>query len=165
MNDSWSRYACFGSALETGEFERTQMVCTKTLYNYIDLGLLKVRNSNLHLKLRRNTKPARVRKNKKNIWKIIEERPDSISTRKEFGHWEIETVIGEKSASDWVLLTLLERHEYAVAKEALFRKNESHHSGDTEPFCFGLTNIPYEALGLSRPCHYCGAKQPLQILC
>lgn len=109
INDSWSPDACYGSALETGVFDRTEMVCTKTLYNYIDLGLLKVKNSDLHLKLRRNTKPTKVRKNKKNLGKSIEERPDSIDTRKEFGHWEIDTVVGEKSASDCVLLTLLER--------------------------------------------------------
>lgn len=59
LNDKWSTDSCFGSALQTGKFERRQMVCAKTLYNYIDLGLLKVTNSNLQLKLRRNTKPKR----------------------------------------------------------------------------------------------------------
>ncbi|WP_408580214.1 MULTISPECIES: hypothetical protein [Clostridium] len=35
------------------------MVCTKTLYNYIDLGLLSVTNANLPIKLRRNTKQSK----------------------------------------------------------------------------------------------------------
>ena len=30
--------ACFGRALVTGEFQRGEMVCTKTLYNYVTLG-------------------------------------------------------------------------------------------------------------------------------
>ena len=41
INSSWSPDACFGNALKTAEFERSQMVCTKTLYSYIDLGLFK----------------------------------------------------------------------------------------------------------------------------
>ncbi len=53
--------------------------------------------------------------------------------------------------------------EYSCRWEPRFRKNGSHRSGDTEPLCFGLTNTSYEALDLSRPCRYCGAKQPLQI--
>lgn len=63
------------------------MVCTKTLYNYIDLGLLAVKNTDLPLKLRRNTKPSRVKKHRKNLGKGIEERSDSIESREEFGHW------------------------------------------------------------------------------
>ena len=31
----WSLDACFGRALVTGEFQRGEMVCTKTLYNYV----------------------------------------------------------------------------------------------------------------------------------
>ena len=107
--DSWSPDACVGNALETNQFERSQMVCTKTLYNYIDLGLLAVKNSDLPLKLRRNTKPSRVQKHKKNLGKSIEERPEDINNRGEFCHWEIDTVIGKKSGNDCVLLTIVER--------------------------------------------------------
>jgi len=109
QNDSWSPDACVGNALETNLFERSEIVCTKTLYNYIDLGLLSVKNSDLPLKLRRKTKSARVRKHKKKLGKSIEERPTEISTREEFGHWEIDTVIGEKTKDDCVLLTIVER--------------------------------------------------------
>lgn len=121
INSSWSPDACFGNALKTAEFDRSQMVCTKTLYNYIDLGLLKVKNSDLALKLRRNTKLSKVRKNKKKLGKSIEERPDFINNREEFGHWEIDTVIGEKTNDDCVLLTILERK----TRNALMRKISS----------------------------------------
>ena len=43
-NHSWSPDACVGDALAKGKFQRSQIVCTKTLYNYINLGLLYVIN-------------------------------------------------------------------------------------------------------------------------
>ena len=108
-NCSWSLDACVGNALVSGEFERSRTVCTKTLYNYIDLGLLSIRNIHLPMKLRRSTKRSRVRKNKRILGASIEERPKEIDSREEFGHWEIDTVIGEKTSDDKVLLTLVER--------------------------------------------------------
>lgn len=115
---AWSVDACFGNALQAGIFNRADMVCTKTLYNYIDLGLLEIRNVDLPMKLRRNTKPQRVRSNKRKLGTSIEERPEHILTREEFGHWEIDTVIGTKDKSDCVLLTLAERktRNYLVRK-------------------------------------------------
>lgn len=116
--NSWSPDACVGNALETGKFERSEIVCTKTLYNYIDLGLLHVKNVDLPMKLRRNTKPSRVKKHKKHLGKSIEQRELHINNREEFGHWEIDTVIGEKSGNDCVLLTILERK----TRNAIVRK-------------------------------------------
>lgn len=114
-NDSWSPDACVGEAIANGRFERYQMVCTKTLYNYIDLGLLDVKNTDLPIKLRRNTKSTRIKKHKKKLGSSISERPIDINSRTEFGHWEIDTVIGEKSNNDNVLLTILERKtRYAI---------------------------------------------------
>ena len=40
--DGWSLDACFGKALESGEFSREEVVCTKTLYNYVDSGLMNI---------------------------------------------------------------------------------------------------------------------------
>jgi len=109
INHHWSLDACFGEAMLNYRFKRDEMVCTKTLYNYVDTGLFGIKNSNLPLKLRRNTKTSRVRKHKKVLGNSIEQRPEEIELRQEFGHWEIDTVIGEKSKSDNVLLTLVER--------------------------------------------------------
>ena len=53
--DKWSLDACFGKALLCGEFERSEVVCAKTLYNYVDLGLMEARNHHLPVKLRRST--------------------------------------------------------------------------------------------------------------
>lgn len=72
------------------------------------------------MKLRRNTKPKRVQTNKYKLGTSIEERLQSILTREEFGHWEIDTVIGTKDKNDTVLLTLAERQTryYMVRKIA-----------------------------------------------
>src|SRR5699024_1862620 len=50
----------------------------------------------------------KARKHKKVLGTSIEERPESVETREEFGHWEIDTVLGHKSNDD-ALLTLEER--------------------------------------------------------
>ena len=39
----------------------------------------------------------------------IEKRPEEIDTREEFGHWEMDTVIGKKGESQHSLLVLTER--------------------------------------------------------
>ncbi|MGL5244050.1 MAG: IS30 family transposase [Sarcina sp.] len=117
-HDSWSPDACVGFVLSTNMFKRSEIVCTKTLYNYINIDLLSVKNIDLPLKLRRNNKSVRVKNHKKKLGKSIEERPNHINSREEFGHWEIDTVIGEKSNNDCVLLTLVERK----TRNAIIRK-------------------------------------------
>ena len=105
----WSIDACVGYAKKNHQFEENEMVCTKTLYNYIDAGLLSITNMDLPEKLSRNTKAKKVRKNKKNLGKSIEERPEDVELREEFGHWEIDSVIGKKKDTEPVVMTIIER--------------------------------------------------------
>lgn len=84
------------------------IICTKTVYNYIDLGLIAVKNIDLTLKLRRNTHKHHCRKNRRILGKSIDQRPEIVNERQEFGHWEIDTVVGKRAAGE-VLLTLDER--------------------------------------------------------
>ena len=107
--DGWSLDACVGRALLDGDFAREQVVCTKTLYNYIDRGLLGIKNIDLPEKMKRNTKVRRNRENRRVLGRSIEERPKEIETREEFGHWECDLVIGSKTGEDQVLLTMSER--------------------------------------------------------
>ena len=108
--DNWSLDACAGRALLNGGFTREQTVCTGTLYNYVDLGLLGgIKNIDLPQKVSRNTKIHRCRENKRVLGRSIEERPEEINAREEFGHWECDLVIGSKSGEDKVLFTFLER--------------------------------------------------------
>jgi IS30 family transposase len=90
-------------------FDKDKMVCTKTVYNYINLGLLRVSNIDLPLKVKRSTKKKRIRKHKKILGKSISERPAEVNDRTEFGHWEIDSVIGRKTKGQPTLMTITER--------------------------------------------------------
>ena len=101
--------ACYGYAKTHRLFADSEMICVKTLYNYVDSMLLALRNIDLPLKVRRRKRRRNVKENLKHLGRSIDERPDEIASRNEFGHWEIDTVIGSKSKSDNVVLTLVER--------------------------------------------------------
>lgn len=116
--DEWSLDASVGSVLRNRIFTREEIVCTKTLYNYVDAGLLKIKNIDLPDKLKRNTKSTRVHINVKKLGNSIEERPKSIENRDEFGHWEIDTVQGVKSGEEPVVLTIVER----MTRNSIWRK-------------------------------------------
>jgi len=109
---------CVGNALVSRDFTRNQVICTKTLYNYVDMGRLDIRNHNLPMKLRRKTKKHLLCLNKRKLGRSIEERPKDVEERKEFGHWECALVIGVKSGQDKALLTILERktREFMIVK-------------------------------------------------
>lgn len=97
--------AC-GKLKRTNKYEET--VCFKTIYNYIDLGLSKVKNIDLILKVKINHHKNKIRKNRRIMGDSIENRPEIINNRKEIGHWEIDTVIGKREKGS-VLLTIDER--------------------------------------------------------
>ncbi len=108
MNQGWSPDAVVGFSIQQNDWKDKPMVSTKTLYNYIDQCLLSVRNIDLPMKTKLNTKTKRIRKNRKVLGTSIAERPLEIEEREEFGHWEIDTVEGKKS-DDNALLTIIER--------------------------------------------------------
>ena len=104
-----------GKANLSGRFEKT--VCTKTLYNYIDKRLLNTRNIDLLLKVKRKQKAKQDTNSKRTLGTSIDERPEEIDNRTEFGHWEIDTIVGKKESSS-VLLSIAERmtREYLLVK-------------------------------------------------
>lgn len=122
FEDGWSLDACVGEALRSGKFRRDQIVCTKTLYNYVDSGLIGIKNIDLPKKLKRNTKKGKVRKNKRILGDSIELRPESVELRKEFGHWEVDTVVGSKYEDEPCTVTLVERK----TREAIWVKAADH---------------------------------------
>lgn len=119
FNDGISIDACVGEVLAKGYFPRENMLCAKTIYNYVDKGLMRIRNHHLPEKVSRKPKCERVNENKRILGRSIEERPN-IDNRLEFGHWEADLVIGQKDKNDKVLLTLLERQtrKYILVKIA-----------------------------------------------
>ena len=54
------------------------MVCVKTLYNYVDAGLIGIKNHHLPEKLSRKSKQNRAKLNKRKLGRSIEERPSHI---------------------------------------------------------------------------------------
>ena len=122
FRQGWSLDVCAHRALETGLFQRSQTVCTKTLYNYVDNGLLSIKNINLPEKLRRNTKKEKVRKNKRILGDSIEMRPKNVEGREEFGHWEADTVVGGKKEDEPCVVTLVERK----TRKAIWIKVANH---------------------------------------
>ncbi|MBW7985809.1 IS30 family transposase [Lactobacillus helveticus] len=109
FEDGWSLDVCANRSLAAGEFSHYQTVCTRTLYNYVDQGLMTIKNYDLPEKLKRNTKLHHVRQNRKKLERSIEERSKEIEQRSKFGHWECDLVLGHKTKDDQVLLTLSER--------------------------------------------------------
>lgn len=122
FSKGWSLDVCTGKALESGKFHRDQIVCTKTLYNYVDNGLIGIKNIDLPEKLSRNTKREKVRKNKRILGDSIELRPESVELREEFGHWEVDTVVGSKHEDEPCTVTLVERK----TREAIWIKAANH---------------------------------------
>ena len=105
----WSVDACVGRSLKLGIFKREEIVCTKTLYNYISLGLLNpIKNIDLPLKVRRKNSSSKVRPHKKKLGRSIEERDKKINDREEFGHLECDLIVGNRSDDD-VILNIVER--------------------------------------------------------
>lgn len=99
-------------AFRMREEKRDGFVCTKTLYNYIDQGLIAgVTNESLWEKRQRRQRQRHtLRRSPKTPTRrqSIEKRPDRVQQRKEFGHWEIDLVVGP-SGSKAALMTLVER--------------------------------------------------------
>lgn len=107
----WSPEAVMGH-IKAKNLKFKTKICVKTLYNYIDRGLfLGISNKDLlHKRKKRKRKSDRIRRIalKNRNGKSIEERPIEVENRKEFGHWEIDLVIGKKGTKP-VILTIVER--------------------------------------------------------
>lgn len=71
----WSLDASVGYAKENNLFSSDEMVCTKTLYNYVDLGILPIKNIELPEKLKRNTKSSALEKAEKYWAKVLKNAP------------------------------------------------------------------------------------------
>lgn len=113
INDDYSPEAVLGELKEKGkEGEFKVTICVTTLYSYIDKGIfLRLTNKNLPVKKneKRDYKKVKKQQARAAAGDSIEKRPKEIDTREEFGHWEMDSVIGQRGKSKNTLLVLTER--------------------------------------------------------
>ncbi|MDO4660452.1 IS30 family transposase [Streptococcus sp.] len=88
--------------------EIKSVVYLRTLYNWIATGVLSVAYHYLLYHQYRKLKKQHITQPKHILGLSIEEGPESINDRSEYGHWEMDTVILTKEKSE-CLLTLTER--------------------------------------------------------
>lgn len=112
IKEKYSPDAVMGEIKEK-ELEFEAEICTKTLYNYIDRGDVFLNLTNKDLPVKRGNKKRDYKKVKiphKNLkGTSIEERPPEIDNREEYGHWEMDCVVGKREGKGAVLLVLSER--------------------------------------------------------
>ncbi len=105
----------YSPAAVLGEIRRKQLqfsvtISVPTLYSYIDKGIfLRLTNKHLPDKPNRKREYNTVRESRAPRGLSIEKRPAEVDTRETFGHWEMDTVKGQKGKSKNSLLVLTER--------------------------------------------------------
>ena len=121
IEEKMSPYAAAEKVKQSNKFKTT--ISYKTIYNYIDNGLLP-HLTNKHLPVKKNgikRKYDEVRtavNNSKGT--SISERDPKIDLREEYGHWEMDTVVGKQGTKE-VLLVLTER----MSEQEIIRKIKS----------------------------------------
>ena len=111
IKDKYSPDAIIGE-IKAKNLKFKGMICTKTLYNYIDAGIFSgISNKNLWEKRKRKKRGyrpiARVSRTNRTARRITQ-RPEEVNNRLEYGHWEGDCVKGHRGTKA-SLLTLTER--------------------------------------------------------
>lgn len=110
VRDKYSPDAAIGR-LKAEEKNLGVTVCTKTIYNYIDMGIfVGISNNDLPVKKKGKKRSYHRRDVALNNLKgrSIEERPEAVNQREEAGHWEMDCVVSGQG-SKACLLVLTER--------------------------------------------------------
>jgi IS30 family transposase len=91
-------------------------VAKSKFINYVDAGLIGIKNHHLPEKISRKPKQNYAKANKRKLGRSIEERHSYINNREEFGHCECDLILGAKTKDDKFLLTMVERmtHEFLI---------------------------------------------------
>ena len=105
------KYSPAAALMKAEEKDFKTKICVTTLYTYINRGIfLKLTNKNLPVKKNEKRQYKRIRVQKRtSAGTSIEKRPEEINTREEFGHWEMDTVVGKQGVSKKSFLVLTER--------------------------------------------------------
>lgn len=84
-------------------------ICTSTMYTYVKNGYLDLKPIDLPRMLRRRPKNFKRYITKHQRGTSIDQRPEQINDRSEFGHWEGDLVTGPRDGQNGAFLTLAER--------------------------------------------------------
>lgn len=126
IEEKMSPYAAAESIKRSGKFNTT--ISYKTIYNYIDQGLFP-HLTNKHLPVKKNGKKRKYDEVRTAINNTkgtsISERDASIESREEYGHWEMDTVVGGKGSKE-VLLVLTERSKLHEIIRKIKSKSQYH---------------------------------------
>lgn len=110
VNDRFSPEAALADVERSGiEFKTT--ISLRTLYRYIDNGIfLKLTNKDLPIKSKKKKHNKKVKVQKRaSAGESIENRPEEVKDREIFGHWEMDTVKGQRGVTKSCMLVLTER--------------------------------------------------------
>lgn len=116
VEERYSPAAALASAKMEGH---TTSICVSTLYSYIDKRIFRTL-SNKHLWIKGQRKKEAEKPEPRiahGTLPSIVDRPEHIGQRSEYGHWEMDLVVGPKDSSH-VLLTLTER----LSRQEIIRK-------------------------------------------
>lgn len=110
VDDKFSPEAALAEVERSGiEFKTT--ISVRTLYRYIDNGIfLKLTNKDLPIKSKKKKHNRKVKVQKRaSAGESIENRPEEVESREIFGHWEMDTVKGQRGVTKSCMLVLTER--------------------------------------------------------
>ena len=118
VDNNLSPYAALICLGKTGEYE--WLPCERTVYNAVNAGLIGVSRQQLPYKPpdKRSKKRGKRMAYSNTKGRSIEERPLEADQRSEYGHWEMDTVVGGKGCKPACLLVLTER----MTRQQLIRK-------------------------------------------
>ncbi len=107
--ERWSLDTCVGYARRHNLFSSEQIPCTKTLYNMLWASKLPLSLFDVPQALSRKCHRKWSRKNKRLKGRSIEERPVIVNEGTEIGHWEVDTVVGQREGREAVVFTAVEK--------------------------------------------------------
>lgn len=106
IKNKWSPAAAIGHlSVTTG---KKVEITVKTMYTIIDSNLSIIKNIDLWEKVSRKPKKTAPKTKQRTIGTSIDERSEEANNRSEFGHWEIDGVLGKQTGKS-ELITIIER--------------------------------------------------------
>ncbi len=111
INDKYSPNAVLMEISNNSNLNFKTTICKTTLYSYINKGIF-LNLTNKHLPVKRKGKKQDYKRTvalKNTKGRSIEERPKELLERKDFGHWELDTVVGARGKGKACLLVFTER--------------------------------------------------------